>query len=218
VHVKKSKIVVSVWLCLIVGVSFVFAAEQVKVVTLPAPRTDGGMPLMQALKERKSARDYSQKELSIQMLSDLLWAGFGITRADGRRTAPSAANVQEIEIYIAKADGLFRYNAQENALELVIADDIRGVTGSQPFVKSAPINLIYVADYSKKGRFGTQKDSWAAMDTGFIAENVYLFCASEGLATVARGLFDPEKLSQAMKLRADQKIILTQSIGYPKNS
>jgi len=213
---KKSKIIVSVWLCLIISVSFVFAGEQAKVVTLPAPRTNGGMPLMQALKERKSARDYSQKELSLQTLADLLWAGFGITRADGRRTAPSAANVQEIEIYIAKADGLFRYNAQENTLELIIAEDIREATGSQPFVKSAAVNLIYVSDLSKKGRFGTQKDSWAAMDTGFIAENVYLFCASEGLATVARGLFDPEKLSRAMKLRADQKIILTQSIGYPK--
>jgi SagB-type dehydrogenase family enzyme len=174
------------------------------------------MPLMQALKERKSAREYSQKDLSLQTLSDLLWAGFGVSRADGRRTAPSAANVQEIDIYIAKADGLFRYNAQENVLELIVAEDIREVTGRQPFVKSAPVNLIYVADMSKKGRFGAQKDSWSAMDTGCIVENVYLFCASEGLSTVARGLFDPEKLSKAMQLRADQNIILTQSIGYPK--
>lgn len=171
---------------------------------------------MQALKERKSGRDYSQKELSLQTLSDLLWAGFGISRADGRRTAPSAANVQEIDIYIAKADGLFRYDAQGNSLELINSGDIRGLTGVQPFVKDAAVNLIYVADYSKKGRFGTQKDSWAAMDTGFIAENVYLFCASEGLSTVARGLFDPEALPKAMKLRPDQKILLTQSIGYPK--
>ncbi|MFA5100286.1 MAG: SagB/ThcOx family dehydrogenase [Candidatus Omnitrophota bacterium] len=213
---KKATIGFSVCLCLIVCIAFAFAAEQAKSVTLPAPKTEGGMPLMQALKQRHSARDYSQKELSLQTLSDLLWAGFGITRADGRRTAPSAANVQEIDIYIAKADGLFRYNAQSNALELIVAEDIREATGSQPFVRSAAVNLIYVADYSKKGRFGTQKDSWAAMDTGFIAENVYLFCTSEGLSTVARGLFNPELLSKAMKLRADQKIILTQSIGYPK--
>ena len=213
---KKSKIALSVWLCLITFVTFAFGAETTNVVKLPAPRTEGGMPLMQALKERKSGRDYSQKELSLQTLSDLLWAGFGVSRADGRRTAPSAANVQEIDIYIAKADGLFRYNAQENALELINPGDIRGLTGVQPFVKDAAANLIYVADYSKKGRLGTQKESWAAMDTGFIAENVYLFCASEGLSTVTRGLFDPEAFSKAMKLRSDQKIILTQSIGYPK--
>jgi SagB-type dehydrogenase family enzyme len=194
----------------------VFAADTGKVIQLPAPKTDGGMPLMKALLERHSGRDYSQKEISLQTLSDLLWAGFGISREDGRRTAPSAANVQEIDIYIAKADGLFRYNAKENALELIVADDIREATGSQPFVKNAPVNLIYVADFSKQGRFGTQRDSWAAMDTGFIAENVYLFCASEGLSTVARGLFDPAALSKAMKLRADQKIMLTQSIGHPK--
>ena len=213
---RRIVIAVSIVICLIASVTFVFAAEKAMVVTLPAPKTDGGMPLMRALKERKSGRDYSPKELSLQTLSNLLWAGFGITRADGRRTAPSAANVQEIDIYIAKADGLFRYNAQENALELIVAEDIREITGRQEFVKSAPVNLIYVADYSKKGRFGTQKDSWAAMDTGFIAENVYLFCASEGLSTVARGLFDPELLSKAMRLRPDQRIILTQSIGYPK--
>jgi len=196
--------------------SAVIGAKTLKLVKLPQPRTSGGMPLMQALKERKSGRDYSQKKLSLQTLSDLLWAGFGVSRADGRRTAPSAANVQEIDIYIAKADGLFRYDAQGNSLELINSGDIRGLTGVQPFVKDAAVNLIYVADYSKKGRFGTQKDSWASMDTGFIAENVYLFCASEGLSTVARGLFGPDALSKAMKLRQDQKIMLTQSIGYPK--
>jgi SagB-type dehydrogenase family enzyme len=213
---KKSKIVVSVWLCLIGCVTFVFGAEPVKVVPLPAPKTEAGMPLMQALKKRSSAREFSQKELSLQTLSDLLWSGFGINRSDGKRTAPSARNMQEIDIYVAKADGLFRYNAKENALELIIPEDIREATGKQDFVKSAPVNLIYVADLAKVGKIGAQNDSWTALDTGFIAENVYLFCASEGLVTVVRGMFEAEKLSKAMKLRADQKIILTQTIGYPK--
>jgi SagB-type dehydrogenase family enzyme len=213
---KKSKIVVLVWLCLIVGVTFAFAAEQAKVVALPTPRTEGGMPLMQALKIRSSTRGFSQKDLSPQTLSDLLWAGFGISRADGKRTAPSARNMQEIDIYVAKADGLFRYNAKENVLELIVPEDIREATGKQDFVKSAPINLIYVADLAKTGKTGATTDSWVALDTGFIAENVYLFCASEGLATVVRGMFESEKLSQAMKLKVDQKIILTQTIGYPK--
>jgi SagB-type dehydrogenase family enzyme len=212
---KKNAVVISVWLCLFVCASFAYAAEPVKI-ALPAPKTAGGMPLMQALKERTSGRDYSSKELSLQTLSDLLWAGFGVSRPDGRRTAPSAGNVQEIDIYVAKADGLFRYNAPENALEQAVTGDIRDFTGIQPFVKSAPVNLIYVADFSKKGKFGKQKDSWAAMDTGFIAENVYLFCASEGLSTVSRGLFDHKILSKAMKLRPGQKVMLTQSIGYPK--
>jgi SagB-type dehydrogenase family enzyme len=213
---KSAARAVLVLLCLFVCVSFGFGAEISSVVTLPAPRTEGGMPLMQALKARKSGREYSSKALSLQTLSDLLWAGFGVSRDDGRRTAPSAANVQEIDIYVAKADGLFRYNAQKNVLELIVAQDIRELTGVQPFVKNAAINLIYVADFTKKGRFGIQKDSWAAMDTGFIAENVYLFCTSEGLSTVVRGLFDQESLAKAMKLTADQKIYLTQSVGYPQ--
>lgn len=213
---KRSRMCACVWWCLIACVTVAFAAEQAKTVALPAPRTSGGMPLMQALKERKSGRDYSGKDIFAQTLSDMLWAGFGVTRADGRRTAPSAANVQEIDIFVAKADGLFRYNAQANILELISSEDIREATGVQGFVKNAPVNLIYVADFSKKGRFGTQKDSWAAMDTGFIAENVYLFCASEGLSTVVRGLFDEDLLSKKMKLRADQKVMLTQSVGYPQ--
>ncbi|HOU36241.1 MAG TPA: SagB/ThcOx family dehydrogenase [Candidatus Omnitrophota bacterium] len=213
---KKIACILLMGLCVFAPNAFCHAAEQAALVRLPAPKTEGGMPLMQALKQRKSGRDYSAKEISLQTLSDMLWAGFGITRPDGRRTAPSAANVQEIDIYIAKADGLWRYNAQDNALELISGDDIRGLTGMQDFVRTAPVNLIYVADYSKKGRFGTQKESWAAMDTGFIAENVYLFCTSEGLSTVVRGLFEPGPLIKAMKLTPDQKIILMQSVGYPK--
>jgi SagB-type dehydrogenase family enzyme len=213
---KKNRIVVLAWLCLMVCVSFVLAGEQANVVALPAPRTKGGMPLMQALKIRTSSRVFSQKKLSLQTLSDLLWAGFGISRADGKRTAPSARNMQEIDIYVAKADGLFRYNARENALELISSEDIREATGKQDFVKTAPVNLIYVADLAKTGKSGARTDSWVALDTGFIAENVYLFCASEGLATVVRGMFESEKLARLMKLKDDQKIILTQTIGYPK--
>lgn len=213
---KKIKIFVSVWLCLLGCFACVFAAEQAKLIALPAPRTEAGMPLMKALKMRSSAREFSPKEISLQTLSDLLWAGFGISRADGKRTAPSARNMQEIDIYVAKVDGLFRYNAKENALELISSEDIREATGKQDFVKTAPVNLIYVADLAKTEKAGARTDSWVAMDTGFIAENVYLFCASEGLVTVVRGMFDSEKLAKAMKLKPDQKITLTQTLGYPK--
>jgi len=197
------------------GHAVAFGAELATAVLLPAPKTEAGMPLMQALKVRSSSREFSEKELSLQTLSDLLWAGFGINRADGKRTAPSARNNQEIDIYVAKADGLFRYNAKGNALDLIVPEDIREITGLQPYVKSAPVNLVFVADLAKAGGRKDLADVYA-MDAGFIAENVYLFCASEGLATVARGSFDTKKLSKAMKLKSDQKIILTQTVGYPK--
>ena len=147
----------------------------------------------------------------------MLWAANGINRpGSSKRTAPSAMNMQEIDIYVAKSDGLYIYDAASNILLPVISKDIRGLTGLQAFVKEAPLNLIYVADYSKMGGMQDKdKDFYAATDTGFISQNVYLYCASEGLATVVRGLIDKPTLREAMKLRPDQKIILTQTVGYP---
>jgi SagB-type dehydrogenase family enzyme len=199
-------------------VSSVLADQQAQVIKLPQPRASGGKPLMQVLKQRITTREFSAKELDLQTLSDLLWAGFGVSRSDGKRTAPSARNMQEIDIYIAKADGLFRYDALQNSLELISARDIREYTGKQDFVKSAPANLIYVADMSKMKGMKEQQDFYSAIDTGFIAENVYLFCASADLATVVRGLFDQETLARAMMLKESQKIIITQTIGYPKEN
>lgn len=173
------------------------------------------MPLMQALKVRKSSREFSPRQLPLQMLSDLLWAADGINRPKtGFRTAPSAKNMQEIDIYVAKSEGLYLYDAAGNMLVPLSAQDLRGMTGQQPFVKDAPVNLIYVADLS---RMEPQDASfYAPADTGFISENVYLFCASFGLATVVRGSIDREVLAKAMNLRPDQKIILAQTVGYPK--
>ena len=160
------------------------SAQEQKPVVLPKPQTDGGKPLMQVLKERKSGRDFSPEKLPPQMLSNLLWAAWGVNRPDGRRTAPSASNRQEIDIYVATAEGLYLYNAKDHQLEPVLKEDIRAATGRQPFVGQAPLNLIYVADQAKMGR---ADDAMAYADTGFISQNVYLFCASEGLATVVRG-------------------------------
>ena len=190
-------------------------AQDLKPVTLPQPQTDGGRPLMQVLKDRRSAREFAADKLSPQMLSNLLWAAFGVNRPDGRRTAPSAMNRQEIDIYVATADGLFVYNAQANRLEPVLAQDIRAATGTQAFVATAPLDLVYVADLAKAGS-EPDADLYTAADTGFIAQNVYLFCASEGLATVVRGSIDRASLGKAMKLRPEQKIILAQTVGYPK--
>lgn len=193
-------------------------AEELKPINLSVPNTKGGKPLMQALKERKSQREFSPKELPLTVLSDLLWAANGINRPESaHHTASTAMNMQEIDIYVAKSEGLYLYDTKANTLIPVVAGDIRALTGSQPFVKDAAINLIYVADFSKmKQMSADDKIFYAAADTGFISQNVYLYCASAGLATVVRGLIDKSALAKAMKLRPDQKIILAQTVGYPK--
>lgn len=208
--------------CFVVTALFIFYsasfAESAKPLKLLAPQTDNGVALMQALKDRKSTRQFSPKELPLQVLSDMLWAASGISRPEfGLMTAPTAMNMQEIDIYVAKQDGLYLFDAKENTLIPVLSKDIRAITGKQPFVKDAPINLVFVADLSKMSRLSSQDaDFYAATDTGFISENVYLFCASSGLVTVVRGLVDKSALARAMKLRPDQKIILAQTVGYPK--
>ncbi|MGA2855625.1 MAG: nitroreductase family protein [Candidatus Sulfotelmatobacter sp.] len=190
-------------------------AQDLKPIPLPQPQTDGGRPLMQVLKARKTTREFAADKLPPQILSNLLWAAFGVNRPDGRRTAPSAMNRQEIDIYVATGDGLFVYNAQANRLDPVLAQDVRAATGTQPFPASAPLDLVYVADFAKAGS-EPDADLYTAADTGFIAQNVYLYCASEGLATVVRGSVDRVALAKAMKLRPNQKIILAQTVGYPK--
>jgi nitroreductase len=125
-------------------------------------------------------------------------------------------NLQEIDIYVALADGLYLFRAEGHVLERVSGEDIRAVTGGQDFVAGAPVNLVFVADYSRMTRgSAADKDFYSATDTGFISQNVYLFCASEGLATVVRGWVDREALAKAMGLGEDQKIILAQTVGYP---
>jgi SagB-type dehydrogenase family enzyme len=200
----------------------IFAADAnstaaVKSIELPKPKMEGGKPLMEALKERKTSRDFSSEKLPLQVLSNMLWAANGINRPDGKRTAPTAMNKQEIDVYVAMADGLYLYDAKTNTLVGVLAGDIREATGKQPFVKNAPVNLIFVADFAKMGDMPEdQKVFYSATDTGYISQNVYLFCASEGLATVVRGMVDKPALAATMKLRSDQKIILAQTVGYPK--
>jgi SagB-type dehydrogenase family enzyme len=203
-------------ICLIL--SALACAEDLKPIELPKPRTEGGMPLMEALKARETSRSFSSEKLPEQVLSDLLWAAFGVNRPDsGKRTAPSAVNWQEIDVYVALAEGVYLYDAKAHRLEPVLAKDLRAMTGTQSFVKDAPVNLVYVADLARM-RGASDRDTafCSAADTGFIAQNVYLYCASEGLATVVRGLIDRPALKKALNLRSDQEIILAQSVGYPE--
>jgi SagB-type dehydrogenase family enzyme len=192
-------------------------AKEALVIKLPEPKLQGGATLMEALGKRKSERAFSAQELSLQTLSDLLWAANGVNRpAENLRTAPTTMNMQEIDIYLSKQDGLYLYDAKAHALVLVVKKDIREVTGKQPFVKSAPVNLIFVADMAKMSKLSAQEaDFYAATDTGFVSQNVYLYCASAGLSTVVRGWVDKDDLAKAMGLRRDQKVILAQTVGYP---
>jgi SagB-type dehydrogenase family enzyme len=195
----------------------ILPAQGLKPVKLPAAQTDGGRPLMQVLRDRKSTREFGPGTLSVQTLSNLLWAAFGINRPDGRRTAPSAMNWQEVSIYVATADGVYRYDAQENVLQPVVSGDQRAATGTQSFVKDAAVNLVYISDLSKtSGTDSPETRLYIGADVGFIAQNVYLYCASEGLATVVRGSVDKPELAKVLKLLASQKIILAQSVGYAR--
>ena len=205
-------------LLVILTASALAAAEDLKAIELPKPNMKGGMPLMEALSARATHREYDTRDLPMQVLSDLLWAGFGINRPEsGKRTAPSAMNRQETDIYVALKSGLYVYDAKGNVLKPVLAEDIREATGMQPFVKSAPVNLVFVADFARMGDSSDEtKKIYSAADVGFISQNIYLFCASEGLATVVRGWFDREKLREVMKLRPEQRMVLTQTVGYPK--
>ena len=193
------------------------AATDIPDIYLPAPRMEGGKPLMQALKERQTARDFSAKKLPVQVLSDLLWAAFGINRSEsGKRTAPSARNWQEMEIYVLMEDGAYLYDPRANKLRGIVKGDLRKMAGTQDFVATAPLNLVYVADIAKMKGVQTEDQSlYAGADTGFIGQNVSLFCASEGLATVVRASVDRKALAVALKLSEQKRITLAQTVGYP---
>ena len=192
------------------------AAVTAPEVTLPRPETSGGMPVLTALAKRQSGRSFSGRPLPEQMLSNLLWAAYGVNRpATGYRTAPSARNRQEIDIYVVMEKGSWRYEAKAHKLVPVADGDLRKLAGTQDFVATAPLNLVYVED---TGRSGTAPDAaiWAGVAVGAIAQNVYLFCASAGLSTVVRGSVDKSALAKALGLGPNQRIVLAQTVGFGK--
>jgi len=203
---------------LLVGCTLSAFAEELKRIQLPEPKLDQGKSLAQALQDRKSSREFRPDSLPPQTISNLLWSALGINRPDsGRRTAPSARNRQEIDVYVATSQGAYLYDPKAHALNPVAAGDIRALYGTQEFVKNAAINVVYVADLARMGGMDEATQMYyAAADTGFIGQNVYLYCASEGLATVFRAMIDKPKLAEAMKLRPDQRIMFSQTVGMPK--
>ncbi len=198
-------------------------AAELSPIKLPPPDLKGGKSLMQSLQERKTSRSFTTKKLPIEVLSNLLWAACGINRPDsGKRTAPSARNWQEIDVYVAMEEGLYLYNTRDHVLEPVLKKDLRKDTTvflqpSRSSVAHASLQLIYVADYAKMSFDTNEEDKkfYSFADAGFISQNVYLYCASEGLATGVRAMVDRNVLAKNMKLRDQQKIVLVQAVGYP---
>lgn len=185
-------------------------------IDLPAPRREGGQPLLQALSLRRSIREFSERPLPKQVLSDLLWAAFGINRPSGDRTAPYWRHVMVIDVFAAMADGVWLYEPKRHALLPHLGADIRADTGLQAFVAKAPLNLVYVAHGERMQDISAEERRlYASVDAGFIGQNVYLFCASEGLATVFRAAIDYEKLAGMMQLGAGQFVTFAQTVGYP---
>ncbi len=184
-------------------------------IQLAKPNPDN--PAIRLLEKRSSSREFSTQPLPVDILSNLLWAAWGINRPDGHRTAPSANNRQDIDVYVVLPDGAYLYDAKTSQLTPAASGDLRALAGSQPFVKEAPLNLVFVSDYAKlSGVPDEMKVFYSGAHTGFIAENVYLYCASEGLAVVVRAMVDRPALAKALNLRPDQHITLSQTVGYPK--
>ena len=188
-------------------------AQTLAPIELPKPQTSGGKPLLQALSERQTARSIATTPLSRQLLSNLLWAAFGVNRpsdvkAGYGRTAPSALNKQEVQLYVLLSEGVFTYDAIHNTLQPVTANDARSKVGS-PAQAAAPVTIVYVADAAA--------DKFSSVDTGFIGQNVYLFATSEGLSAwfhVIRG----DDAAKSLNLKPDQHLLYAQAVGYPVTS
>ena len=193
------------------------AADSASTIALPQVDPHGGMPLMQALATRRSSREFAPDPLPPPLLAGLLWAAFGVNRPDGGRTAPTAINAQEIDVFVALPAGVYLYDASKSALTRVAATDVRRVTGYQDFVDEAPLDLVYVADHTRMRMVpARQRESYSSVAAGAICQNVYLYAASNGLATVIRAWIDREAIAEALGLTHDQQVLLSQTVGYPK--
>lgn len=206
------------WPCALTILSILLSvqAQELTPIPLPSPGTNGGKPLMQALSLRRTTREIKPDPLPEAVLGDLLWAAFGVNRPEtGQRTAPSAMNSQEIDLYVALPKAVYLYEAKTHSLNPLLAGDSRARISSQEFAKQAPVVLLYVADLPRLAKAKPEsRPFYAGIDTGCLVQNVYLYCASAGLATVVFDLNRPP-LVKALHLRADQQIILGQAIGYP---
>lgn len=201
-------------LSLMIGLCAGLQAQELKPVKLNKPNTKRGMSVMTALEKRHSIREYANKKLELQDLSDLCWAAVGVNRPEtGKRTAPTAMNRQEIDVYVCLPEGAYLYDAKAHELKPVAKGDFRpAVAGGQDFVKSAPVCLVIVADLEK---FNGEV-LMPAVDAGIVSQNISLFCAGCNLVTVPRASMDQAQLKSALKLREGQRPLMNHPVGYAK--
>lgn len=191
-------------------------AQSLKPIKLNAPNKERGAAVMKALADRHSDREFSEKALSAQDLADLLWAANGINRPDGKRTAASALNKQDISVYAIMQEGAYLYDAKTHQLTPVAAGDFRPlIGGQQTFVNKAPLCLLMVSDISLFGG-GERAKITAALDAGIVSQNIMLFCSGCGLSTVPRASMDVAGLKKALKLTDNQLPLINNPVGYPK--
>lgn len=198
--------------------SLISFAQNTVDIKLPAPQKEGGIPVMKALQNRKSSRTYvAGKELTNQQISNLLWAAYGFNRSN-KRTAPSATDSQEFTLYVFLKSGIYKWDDTKNMLIQIVAGDHRALSGKQDFVKDASLNIVFVADYNKLTKYNTEteKANMAHINCGYISQNVYIYCASAGLATIVRGWIDKDAIAKKLQLPTYQKVIVAQSVGYDK--
>lgn len=203
-------------LCLFISVA-TFAAD--KVIRLPKPNLNRNSEVMEAFANRHSTREYAAKALTLTDLSDLLWAANGINRLEeGKRTAPSAMNKQDVDVYVVLPEGTYLYDAKAHQLNLVAEGDHRGaVAGGQAFVKSAPVSLLLVSDLSRLGDAkNTHTQLMGAVDAGIVSQNISIFCSAAKLATVPRASMDTAKLKSVLKLTDTQLPLMNHPVGYHK--
>lgn len=211
-----------------VETSYIFKGLTMKnTIKLPSPQTDLDFPLMRAIEQRRTKRKWLDEDVSLQDISNLLWVACGITyeateRAKSRRTAPSSCNSQEISVYVALPDGLYRYDETAHALVGVLDKNLLPHIGTQKMMQVAPLGLIYVSDYRKMTNpvYSDEQRKWytSAADAAFMSENVYLYCTAANLNTAVLGLVDREGLHELMGLSEEEKVVYSQVVGRAINN
>lgn len=210
----KTIITISFFLVLSIGSQ----SQELQTIRLLPPQLDKGKSLMQSLQDRHSSREFADKDLSLQELSNLLWAANGINRQEAKkRTAPTAMNWQDIDVYVFLKEGVYLYDAFTMELKLLVNGDKRSLAGTQPFVADAPVNLVLVSDYTRMGMAKEEsKPAYASADAAFVGENVYLFCSAFNLNCVLRASIDKEALAKLLNLRPEQHTVFGITVGFLK--
>jgi nitroreductase len=192
---------------LFAGMMFLACVAGAQDIQLKTPTRTGGKAFMETLNARRSERVFVKKKMPVQMLSDLLWAANGFNRTD-KRTAPTAMNKQEVELFVVMDDGAYFYDARANVLKLVAKGNFKAALGQANISEKAALSIVIVADT------GMTSGKFAYVDCGYVSQNIYLFAASAGLGTVARGSYDGAGLFKALQEKENQEVVLVHPVGF----